>query len=196
MLPEISDLKHRRKQLGITQSQIAILAGVSQSLVTKVEAGKLVPSYANAKKLFDVLEARGLEGSVKASEIMSSKVVSVAPGTKVGPAIRLMHKKSISQMPVIENSAAVGSFSEKAVVNRMRTGSSPAEIRSMEVAATMDEAMPTINASAPLSVVSALLEHSQGVLVAKNGRIRGIITKADLLGIMLKTGRRRENSRF
>lgn len=190
MLPEITDMKQRRKQLGLTQSQLAILSGVSQSLVTKVEAGKLVPSYANAKKLFDVLEARDLEDSVKASEIMSSRVVNVRPGAKVSSAIRLMHRNSISQMPVIEDGVVVGSFSEKAVVGKMQAGGNHAELGSMEVRGIMDEAMPIINHSAPLSLVSALLEHSQGVLVAKNGKIRGIVTKADLLGIMLKTGKK------
>ena len=34
-----------RKQLGLTQIQLANLAGVSQSLIAKLESGRIDPSY-------------------------------------------------------------------------------------------------------------------------------------------------------
>ena len=45
-----------RQKLGITQTELAKLAGVSQSIITKIERGKIEPSYSIASKIFMVLE--------------------------------------------------------------------------------------------------------------------------------------------
>ncbi|MEM2547192.1 MAG: helix-turn-helix domain-containing protein, partial [Candidatus Bathyarchaeia archaeon] len=56
MLPSLDEIAKRRKLLGLTQKQLAKIAGVSQSFVAKVESGKIDPSYSKVKAIFDVLE--------------------------------------------------------------------------------------------------------------------------------------------
>jgi len=53
MLPELSEIKARRKQLGITQEELAELAEVSQSLIAKIENSSIIPTYDRVKRIFD-----------------------------------------------------------------------------------------------------------------------------------------------
>ena len=46
---ELNEISRLRKQLGLTQAELAKLSGVSQSLIAKLEAGKIEPSYSKAK---------------------------------------------------------------------------------------------------------------------------------------------------
>ena len=58
------------------------------------------------------------------------------------------------------------------------------ELSKQAVEKIMEEAFPTVSEETPLSMVSALLQHEPAVLVAKRGRVFGIITKADLLKVL------------
>ena len=49
----------------------------------------------------------------------------------------------------------------------------------------MEEAFPQVGEDAPLSVVSSLLQYYPAVLVSRRGKVCGIITKADLLKMLL-----------
>jgi len=60
-LPDISQITSFRRRLGVTQKRIAIESGVSQSLISKIEAGRVVPTYDNAKLIIDALERIELE---------------------------------------------------------------------------------------------------------------------------------------
>ena len=56
MFPTLEDIAKRRRQLGLKQSELAKMAGVSQSLIAKLEAGTIDSSYTKVKTIFDVLE--------------------------------------------------------------------------------------------------------------------------------------------
>jgi predicted transcriptional regulator len=49
----------------------------------------------------------------------------------------------------------------------------------------MEEAFPQVGEDAPLSLISSLLQVYPAVLVLKKGKAAGIITKADLLNMLL-----------
>jgi len=51
----------KRKELGLTQSKLAASAGVSQSIIAKIEAGSVDPSYSVVQRLFSALERAGVE---------------------------------------------------------------------------------------------------------------------------------------
>ena len=59
MVVELEEIKEIRKKLGLTQSDLAKRAGVSQSLIAKVESGRLDPAYSNAQKLINALNDYG-----------------------------------------------------------------------------------------------------------------------------------------
>src|SRR5687767_16022587 len=57
VIPEIDEVRLLRRQLGLTQQELARMAGVSQSLIAKIERGLVQPSYSNVKRLVEALEA-------------------------------------------------------------------------------------------------------------------------------------------
>ena len=191
MLPDLGEIKTRRKQLGLTQTQLAVQANVSQSLITKVEAGRLVPAYANAKKIFDALEAQVQENTLRACDVMTAKLISVRPDTNISTVVKLMKKHSVSQIPVMDGGVVVGSFSEKHIIERMHSKEKVEDIGKSLVQDVMGDAMPIIQEATSFSVVGELLEQSQGVLVARKGKIKGIVTKADLLNVVLMGKRKK-----
>lgn len=184
MLPDISEIKMRRKQLGLTQSQLAKMAAVSQSLVAKVEAGNLTPTYDKAKKLFDALSQLIDKRELTAGDLMNPKIISVSPKDSLKKAVKLMQGKAISQLPVIEGGKPVGRLSEKNILSQM---GKPSEVDlTSPVEALMGEAMPVIQANTPFHLLSEILDLNQAVLIGRKGKLKGIVTKSDLLKIMLR----------
>ena len=62
---ELEEIKKIRKKLELTQTELADRAGVSQSLIAKIEAGRIDPTYSKTKKIFAALsdlEKRGDQG--------------------------------------------------------------------------------------------------------------------------------------
>jgi predicted transcriptional regulator len=185
MLPEISEIKNWRKRLGLTQQALAKAVGVTQSAIAKLEGGGS-PSYALMKKIVEFLQGveKGME--LKAKQIMSHKVISIHPNTRVTEAIKIMRAHKISQLPVVEANRVLGSISEKTVLDRIAQGEDPARISSTRVSQILEEPFPQIDENAPISVMSPLLLYAQAVLVVRKERVAGIITKADLLKAVRK----------
>ncbi len=186
MLPEISELGKRRRRLGVTQTQLAKLAGVSQSLIAKIEAGKVDPSFSNVKRLSDALEDLEKRESVSAKDIMTGLIIFVKKSELVSGAIKLIQSKGISQLPVMDGDRLAGSFSEATITALLASGTDSSKLSKMSVEQVMDEPFPTVSEDTPISAISPLLQHNSAVVVMRGGRGRGIITKADLLKAVRK----------
>jgi len=183
-LPELENIKNIRKQAGINQTELAKAANVSQSLIARIESGKIDPSYTKVKKLFASLENMGKGKILTVRDIMNKKVSSIGPTDSVKDAATIMKKKNISQIPVIDNDTVVGSVSEKNIIEKITSEESIDNIALIPVRDVMRDAFPLVDKDSVLSVVSLLLEYYPAVLVTDRGKINGIITKADLLKLM------------
>src|SRR3989338_2174578 len=89
-----------RRVLGLTQSKLAKLSGVSQSLIAKIESRKIDPAYSKVIAIFEALENRkkqSKEGK-KAKEIMTHGIVGIAPTDNLEKAMKIMRSKDISQL--------------------------------------------------------------------------------------------------
>jgi predicted transcriptional regulator len=181
MLPSIERIAERRKRLGLTQSQLAELAGVSQSYIAKLEAGKIEPSYRKVKAILDALQWVEDGRGVKAGNIMSRDVICIKADEPVRRAAELMMRYGYSQLPVLEEGRVVGSISEKTIVERFMEGENGPTLAERPVSEVMDEAFPQVGEETPLSILTALLRVYPAVLVTMRGEIIGIVTKADLL---------------
>jgi len=182
---DLEALVRLRKRLGLSQRELARLSGVSQSLISKIERGKVNPSYEAVRRILNALElvrSRRAEG-LRAGDICTRDVISVDALDPLGKAIELMRRHGISQLPVFRGDRLVGSISESTIMRKLEKIKS-SEMRVEEV---MDEAFPTIPEEASLSILRQLLQEYPAVLLHKNGKITGIVTKADLFKVLDST---------
>ena len=184
MFPTLEDIAKRRRQLGLKQSELAKAAGVSQSLIAKLEAGTIDSSYTKVKTIFDVLERLEFKTKAQADKVLHKNVITVQKNEPISNVVKIMQEHGYSQIPVFDGKHSVGSVSEKAILRQIMAGKDLEEISKLPTEEIMEEAFPQINEDAPLALISSLLQTYSGVLVVKKGVVMGIITKADLLRII------------
>jgi predicted transcriptional regulator len=177
MDPELQEVKLLRKRLGLTQEQLAQAANVSQSLIAKVEAGLVDPSFTAGKRILEALRAMEQRQEPAAKALMQRHVVHCRPDGRLKGAIATMRRHAFSQLPVMESDNVVGILSESAIVRNME-GIDPDRTLVRDV---MEEAPPILPPETPRKVVAELLKHYSLVLVKEKGKVQGLITKADLL---------------
>ena len=185
MLPDLKEIKSRRVGAGLTQSQLAKLSGVSQSLIAKIEAGNIEPSYLKAKRLFDCLKQLHAKQEKQAQEIMTRPVLFVRADDNLKKAIKELERHGLSQLPVLKEGKQLGSISEKSILAKINSNKT-IDVDKSRAEEAIEESLPTIQATTPESVVRQLLSFNPAILVVKKGKITGIITKSDLLKQMLK----------
>ena len=176
MTYELEEIKKIRKALSLTQTDLAKKSNVSQSLIAKIESGKIDPTFTKTKRIFETLAYLEKKEAIKAEEVMNKKVISLSPNENIKDSIAMMKKFNISQMPVIEDHKVVGLISESILLDALMNH------KGRNVEDIMDEAPPTVSKIASIQVVSSLLKHYPMVLVSDSGKLIGLITKADLLG--------------
>jgi|TARA_B100001971_G_C18254880_1_gene581215 predicted transcriptional regulator len=175
MITEISEIKTLRKKLGLTQSQLSKIAGVSQSLIAKIEADRIDPTYTKVKKIFTALSDFGKKHELKADDIMNKKIISVKPGEKISEAIKKMRKFGISQMPVIDEHKSIGVVSEAIILDSIL------EKKGNKIKEIMQDPPPIVSKNTPVAVISQLLHSCPMVLVSESGKLNGVITRSDIL---------------
>lgn len=176
MVFDITSLQKIRKQLGLTQHAFAARAGISQSMVAKIESGKLDPAYSKVQKIEQVLATLTHHEEKKAAELMTRNVVSVHSSEHARKVIEVMQKRGISQVPVIRGEKVLGMVYESSFLRH-----DVEKFPSLRVEEVMEEAPPFVSVNAPLSVIRGMLQWYACVLVVEKGKLAGIITRADIL---------------
>ena len=184
MLPPLEEIAQKRRLLDLKQAELAKLAGVSQSLIAKLESGKIDPSYTKVKTIFEALEKLEVQTKIQAGKVLHKKIVAIQKNEPVSKVVQLMKSHGYSQLPVFDGKLSVGSISEKTILNQILAGKDLAQIATLPIEDVMEEAFPQVDEDAPLSLISGLLQVYSAVLVSKKGTVVGIITKADLLRIL------------
>jgi cystathionine beta-synthase len=112
-------------------------------------------------------------------------LVSVAPAAAVRQALNLMSTWDVSQLPVVDDGAAVGSLNEGTLMTRALA--QPA-LLDRPVREVMENPFPVVEATTPTDrLVNILTRESPAALVRKDGRIVGIVSRYDLLQQMIGT---------
>src|SRR5262249_51846174 len=105
-------------------------------------------------------------------------LTSVGPDATVGEAIDLMQSTGISQLPVIEDSKAVGSIQEVTLARILHDEADPANVK---VGTVMARPLPTLELTVHLDeAYRLLLAGNTGVLATSDGKVIDIITRIDL----------------
>ncbi len=171
----LSEIKQIRKNLGLTQKQLAEKSNVSQSFIAKIESGGIDPTYTNAQRIFAALSHLTKNEEKKAADIMNRHIVSLKPEHKAGEAVFVMKRYNISQVPVISKNRVLGIVSEATILNYIDRN-----INFLFLKDIMEDAPPIIPKEASMSVISDMLKHFPILLVQDSGKLKGVITKADL----------------
>jgi len=184
MFPPIEEIANKRRQLNLKQAELAKLAGVSQSLIAKLESGKIDTSYKKVKTIFDALERLEVKTKFQAGKVVHPRIVSVQKTESISKVVQLMKSHGYSQLPVFDGKQPVGSISEKTILRQIMDGKDLDQISALPASEVMEEAFPQVAEDAPLALISSLLQVYSAVLVSKKGAVIGIITKADLLRML------------
>ncbi|KER05313.1 XRE family transcriptional regulator protein, partial [Marine Group I thaumarchaeote SCGC AAA799-E16] len=92
MLPSLAMIKEERKKLNVTQKKLAVMTGVSTSMINQIESGRSKPSYETAKKIFESLaKLEGKTSTRKAGDICSEKIIKLTPDNTIRDAGKKMH---------------------------------------------------------------------------------------------------------
>jgi predicted transcriptional regulator len=186
MFPSLEDIGKKRRQLDLKQVELAKMAGVSQSLIAKLESGKIDSSYTKVKNIFDVLERLDAKSKIQeqGGKVFNNEVISIQKDDPISKVVQLMKNHGYSQLPVFEGKQSVGSISEKTILRQILAGKDLTQISELPTGKIMEEAFPQVSEDAPLATISSLLQTYSAVLLSKKGKIVGIVTKADLLRML------------
>jgi len=179
-LPTPDYIRYLRKRAGLTQKELAKRAGVSQSLIARIESGAVDPRLSTLRKILNVLE-EVIKEKTKASEVMHSPVIVLQEDDEIERAAKLMWESGISQIPVVDKDGRpIGTVFEKDLVNAfLEYGNNALRIKVTEI---MDDVLPIVGPSEDIErVVNLLLQGVPAVLVMDKGKVVGIITKSDII---------------
>lgn len=180
MLPDLTDIQKKRRKIGITQKALAIASQTSQSMIAKIEASKIIPSYDIAKRIFAALDALEKKDHVSVEKIMTANIIGISRKDKLVDAIRLMRRHNVSQIPVFGKEDIAGSISEQTITD-LTLVEDMKKAKKLPVETFMDAPFPKVGEGTPISIIASLLHYNQAVIITKKSKISGIVTKADLM---------------
>jgi cystathionine beta-synthase len=132
-----------------------------------------------APKVAELLHSKGVQ------ETVVPALVTISAHQKVGEAIDIMQRYSISQLPVVRDGElgsladVIGSLHDRDLLERVFKDS---DALHEDVAGAMQPPLPTVEASASVDEIFArLTAGTNAVLVARDGRPAGVVTRSDLL---------------
>lgn len=181
-LPSPDELKQKRTDLGLTQSDLAKRAGVSQPLIARIEAGDVDPRLSTLKKIINVFNDIEKE-DIYLRDIMNRDLISVSPDESIDAAVNIMEKFNISQIPVIQDGTSVGSLSEDMIVRSM-ADKKTSVVSNMKIGDIMGDSFPTLSPNTDVKTASYMLEKYPAVVVLEKGHVAGVVTKYDILKLL------------
>ena len=172
-------------RLGPDAQVLAMLPDSGRSYLSKFVDDKWMLEHgflergAPAPSVAELLRAKGTETGA------TPALVTISAHQKVGEAIDLMQRYSISQLPVVRDGElatladVIGSLHDRDLLDRVFKN---ADALYEDVATAMQPPLATVEASASVDeIVAALTSGTNAVLVADDGRATGVVTRSDLL---------------
>ena len=166
-------LKKLRIESGLTQKKLAELAGVSQAHISKIELRKVDPRLSTVNRILEVLT----EGKKrKCKDVMIKGVLFAKLNESILKVSEVMMKHAISQMPVLSGNRLVGTITEESIIRNLSSNIANEKVKNI-----MAPPLPTVSEETTIDAIRPFLERHQGVLIAREREIVGIITRSDLL---------------
>ncbi len=186
-IPSGETIRRLRKAVRLTQKELAEKAGLSQSLISRIERGNVDPRLSTIKRIMHVIENASVKEEQVARHIMHRPVICINAKQPVEVAVRLMKKHDISQLPVVDdNNIPIGAIQESTIIHHMVREKDFKKFFKMTIRDIMEGPFPEITPNTPIhEVLQIFLRGAPAVLVVENGKIQGIIAKIDLITTFL-----------
>jgi predicted transcriptional regulator len=113
----LDELSKMRREVGMTQADLAIEVGVSQSYIARLERGSLDPKLSVVTKIVETLSHRQ---SKTCAEIMTHNPVTVDARDQASAAVRVMQKHNFSQVPVLRGTQLIGLVTERDIIRNLQ----------------------------------------------------------------------------
>jgi predicted transcriptional regulator len=187
-----TEIRRRRLALGIPLGELANAVGRSDATLSRIERGQIRPSYELVQKILAYLERQEALAAPKLTvgDVMHRPLVTVEPSAPLPTAAQRMEGGAFSQLPVVEGGRVVGSLSETSLLRALADPT----LRRGRVRDVLERAYPIVDERFPAELLAPILAHYPAVIVAQNGDLRGIVTKADLIRGLRGTPLRRAAS--
>lgn len=182
-IPTPEELRSRREALNMRQTELAKRAGISQSMVARIEAGNVDPRVSTLNKIITILNSAEPK-KMRAAQIMHAPVISVQPQDAISRAVDIFEKNNISQLPVIERGVAVGCISESVIVKAIEQQRLH-RTHLFFVKDFMEASFPTVPPDMDVETVINILQQNHAVLVVEGRAVKGVITKHDLISLIV-----------
>ncbi len=146
---------------------------------------------------------------MNATDIMTTNVIAVSPDTSVSTLARLLLDNRISAVPVVEEGGrVVGIVSESDLLGRPSSRSLPgwwlrlfdqealcleelATAKQLKAQDVMTRQVVSVSDRMPMELIASLLHRLslKRVPVVRDGKLVGIVSRADLLDALVRAGR-------
>ncbi|MDF8266434.1 cystathionine beta-synthase [Luteipulveratus flavus] len=179
----VAALRHART-LPAEATVVVLLPDSGRGYMSKIFDDDWMSSYGFLKE----------SGERTVGEVLAGKdggmpaLVHTHPKETVRDAIEILHEYGVSQMPVVKAEPPImagevaGSVSERELLDALYTG---AAHLADPVEKHMSEPLPLIGAGESVSDVRADLEKCDAVMVVEDGKPVGVLTRADLLNVLI-----------
>ena len=171
-----------RKHLGISQAELAKRSGVSQSLIAKIESGRLDPAFSKAQAVSRALEEVDLLSRQRtAAELMNPDIIALAPDDPIEVAIITMTRSRINQIPIMNGEIIEGTLTQTSLMDFVvKTRLDPQALKA-PVHSLMDDPLPQVRPTTEEEDILVLLKTFPAVLVRDKVKTWGIVTKLDII---------------
>jgi predicted transcriptional regulator len=176
------EIRKERKRKGLTQSLLAKKAKVSQALIARIEKQQVDPRLSTLRKIVEALIEEENQKGTRAIDIAVRDVIVVNHDDTIEKAVKLMRRYGISQLPVLRNGTPIGAVEELELLKAFSKEKDLDKFYQKKVVEAISSVYPMVEPDTSIAdVVDYLLKGHNAVLVTRNGRLEGIITKIDVL---------------
>jgi len=176
------EIRKERKRKGLTQSTLAKKAKLSQALIARIEKNQVDPRISTLRKIVEVLIEDAQPKGSRAIDIAVKDVIFVNDNDTIEKALKLMRKYGISQLPVLKNGTPIGAVEELELLKAFAKEKDVEKFYQKKVVEAISSIYPMVDPDTNITeVIDYLLKGHNAVLVTKEGRLEGIITKIDVL---------------
>ncbi|HIC99422.1 MAG TPA: CBS domain-containing protein [Pyrodictiaceae archaeon] len=178
-IPTPEELRRLRLRAKLTQRELAKRAGVSQSLIARLERGQVNVRLSTLQRILEVL-LEAISERETVTQCMKSPIITVNEDDTLEKAINLMDRYGISQLPVLDKDhKVVGTVYESTLLKAVIAHGK--QVLSKPVRKYMEEPLPQVPPNTPIHAIEELLLVYPAVLVVDGGKPIGIVTKIDVL---------------